>query len=610
MTQLSSADYIQEIETWKKASQIHSQRAIEQYKEVVVKVEDFRLEKLRNETLLDHITDIIIVVDAKQNIVLFNQSARTLTNLSLVDVLGKNITHILLQSFVNIIPYLEKEKVSNSLLEHEGKYYSVNIYTDNVAEDKYNVFVLSDVTEIISLQKSLEDEKKSLEHKVMRRTEDLEVEIFKKNKVQTKLEEMAYTDYLTKLPNREAFYEKLSDVMKVTSDEYFNFAVFFIDLDGFKGINDSLGHDVGDKLLMRTAELISHIVRKNDFVARLGGDEFVILLDKIKTKDTAEKIVEKLISLFQKPLYLDEHLVNVTLSIGILIKPESSSDISSILSMADKAMYEVKKNGKNSYMFFNQEMLDSLELEASILKKIQKAFSDDEFYLLFQPICSIDGEVLSSESLSRWKHNEEYISPSEFIPILENKGMIVQFTYDIIDQVYELFLHKKLLNCISINLSMYQFYENNFIEYLEKKQKQYPDFYGMISFEITEGIFSKDTNIIIDKLHQLRSMGYKIYIDDFGTGYSSFQYIKDYPVDVLKIDKIFVDEIVNDEKQYKLLKGIIALASSLDIEVIIEGVETQEQVSLIRQIDSFKGRIQGYYFYKPLDYDRLMEITN
>jgi len=263
-------------------------------------------------------------------------------------------------------------------------------------------------------------------------------------------------------------------------------------------------------------------------------------------------------------------------------------------------MYEVKENGKNSYLFCDESLLERFGEKVDILNKIDGAMQNEEFYLNYQLICDLEGKVVSCEVLSRWKHKGKSISSFKFIAILEEKGMIGKFTYNIIDQVLLHLKDEKNIQSISINLSVSQFFDEYFIPYLEDKVSQYPDVIQRINFEITESVFKNDPQRILNTLLKLKEFGFKIYIDDFGTGYSSFEYIRTYPIDVLKIDKVFVNEITKDVKQYKLLQGMIHLAHSLDMRVIIEGVETQEQFDAIKVL-GLEVFIQGYYLYKPLD---------
>jgi diguanylate cyclase (GGDEF)-like protein len=601
--------YIQEIEVWKKASKIHADRAIEQYKNVVHNIEQFTYEKQRNETILDHISDIIIVLDTQNNILLFNRTARVYMNLKTQDVDKKNIYDVLETIFPDLLGYIQYKNIENTIVHFKEKYFSLNIHNENILEKRYSIIVMNNITEIIKLQKSLAYEKTSLEDKIIQRTKDLRKEVSQKEKAHRKLKKLVLTDFLTKLPNRQAFYQELERVMQYNEQlQHYSFAVLFIDLDGFKSVNDSLGHEIGDKLLIEISKILKKSIRNDDFVARLAGDEFVVLVDAVTSQSHVENIAQKLVKSFQKQIDIEKkHSLTVTVSIGILMNPDISSSISEILSMADRAMYEVKNSGKNSFRFFNNDMLVLLKKEVNIVQKVEEGLSNNEFYLHYQPICNLDGIPVSCEVLSRWKHKGTAISPFEFIPILENRGMIAKFTYKIIDDVFEILSKMDNISCVSINLSVYQFYEENLVEFLSEKCKKFPNNSHQISFEITESIFTKDPEMIFAKLQAIKEMGYKIYIDDFGTGYSSFEYIRKYPVDVLKIDKVFVDEIVNDLKQYKLLQGMVALAKSLDIDVIIEGVETSEQFELIKKIDK-NIKIQGYYFYKPLELSHLEKL--
>ncbi|MFT5661387.1 MAG: diguanylate cyclase (GGDEF)-like protein [Sulfurimonas sp.] len=608
-SKITEAQYIQEIKVWKKSSEIHAKKAIEQYKNILKNIEDFQFEKTRNDAILNYLSDTIIVLDHEQCISIFNEAACQLVNVSAQDIIGKHIDKLPYELYTLIDKYLSSGEYEE-ILHFREKYFSIEIKDTKIGTHIYKVILLSDISNLMALQLLLEKEKASLEDKVNSRTQELQEEVIHKNKVHEKLEYLVLTDFLTELPNRKAFNSKLETLMKknVSSDKH-KFCLFFIDLDGFKTVNDTFGHDVGDKLLIKLSKLMKETIRNNDFIARLAGDEFVLLLDNVTDKIIVQHIAHKLLNITKKQIVLENgKKIAISFSIGILMNPAKGLDTSTILSMADRAMYEVKDNGKNSYMFFNEDMLEDFEQKIDVFKRLDDALKNNEFYLNYQPICDIEGNILSCEALSRWKYKGKNISPAKFIPIIEEKGLIVAFTYKLIDNIFMSFLEENFtIPSVSINLSVFQFYDSNLISYLEEMKKLFPKNISRVCFEITESIFTKDPNMILEKLSIIRNLGFKIYIDDFGTGYSSFDYIRKYPVDVLKIDKVFVDEITTDERQYKLLKGMISLASSLDIDVVIEGVETQEQCNLIKLLNT-EVKIQGYLFSKPLNQDELIEL--
>lgn len=287
--------------------------------------------------------------------------------------------------------------------------------------------------------------------------------------------------------------------------------------------------------------------------------------------------------------------------------PPKGLDHFTMLSLADKAMYKVKESGKQSYCFFDEKMSEEFYKKTEIMNKINNALHTDEFFLEYQPICDGAGNILSCEVLSRWKNDGKYISPIYFIPILEEKGLIGEFTYKVIENVYRDLSADLPISCASVNLSILQFYDEDLISFLEKKAKEFPNIAPRIGFEITENVFSRDPDIVRKKLTSIKALGHKIYLDDFGTGYSSFGYIHDFPVDLLKIDKVFVDDIIDDQKQYKLLKGMISFGNSLEMDIIVEGIEYEKQVEYISKF-GINVKFQGYYFYKPMKKERLMAL--
>ncbi|MDQ7045663.1 MAG: EAL domain-containing protein [Sulfurimonas sp.] len=590
MFKIQEEMYIQEIQTWKNASKIHAKKAIEQYKEVVKHLDSLEDEKNRNEALMDNLSDIVIVVDEDFNIVLFNLLACSVFELSSKNIIGHRLTEY--SNLQTVFTLFTNQNIEN--IFYNTHYYKTDVNEILFNNKKHFILLLSDITEIYNLKELLKNEKKSLERRVEIRTQELS--------------DIAMNDSLTQLPNRNAFNQKLDALMqRDPKNGNFNFTLLFIDIDAFKAVNDTYGHMTGDELLIVFSNYLRKYVRGNDFIARLGGDEFVIILENIPKKSIVEKLAKNLLKISSENIIINDISLDISLSIGILMNPASDLSASMLLSMADKAMYAVKYNGKNSYKFFNEVLAKEFQRKIDLVEKLHNAFKNEEFYLVYQPICKGDKGHVSCEVLARWNHGGENISPVEFIQLLEEQGMINKFTYYIIDHIFSICNDEKFPICVSINLSLHQFDDENFVSYLEEKVKMNPDFSKKVNFEITENVFGKKDALILDTLTKMRKLGFKIYIDDFGTGYSSFDYIRKYPIDVLKIDKVFVDEILEDERQYKLLKGMISLAHSLDMQVIIEGIESKEQYEYIMAL-KYNVSYQGYYFYKPMLLEELYKL--
>ncbi|QOP43394.1 EAL domain-containing protein [Sulfurimonas sediminis] len=416
-------------------------------------------------------------------------------------------------------------------------------------------------------------------------------------------------DRITNLPNRKSFYEVVEKYLSSERNHHSLFAVMFIDVDNFKNINDTYGHTIGDKLLEIIAKRMKSCIRENDMLARLGGDEFAIFLQDIKNNIIAGNIANKIIDIIQKPIYINRHTIFTSVSIGIYVSGQQNLSQEKILSYADIAMYAAKNSGKSQYSYFNQDMYKQVEKEALIEIQLRDAIKNQEFLVYFQPIVEPKTEALYGvESLLRWKKEGEIISPIYFIKQLESNGMILDITYMLIEKVFDMIERNKFSSIVSINLSILQFYDENFIPFLKRQLEKYknvnPD---NIYFEITESIFAQNNDLILSTMELVKKLGFKFSLDDFGTGYSSLSYIKDYPINTLKIDKKFVDNLLEDIKAQELLEGIVHLAKTLHLTIIIEGVEDVATLKIVTNHSNVK--IQGYYYYKPMpqeEFERLL----
>ncbi|MBL4712328.1 MAG: EAL domain-containing protein, partial [Gammaproteobacteria bacterium] len=473
----------------------------------------------------------------------------------------------------------------------------------------YQLVLLEDSTELIDLQHMLESEKTHLEDRVVERTYELEQQITQKKTAQIKLEKMALTDTLTALPNRAAFEVQLQHALdRSRTDTAYKFAILFIDLDGFKIINDTFGRHTGDELLQEISHRMQSIVRGSDVVARIGGDEFICLLHTPGGESRIVTMAKIFLNEIAKPIVLSgNRKMSVSASIGICAGTGNETEASRIMTMSDLAMYEAKHRGKNRYEIFSESMWQQMQENVSLTSKMDQAFENKEFMPYYQPICDLDGNIIGAEVLSRWCHEGEMIPPGKFIPVLEQRGLIRKYTNNLIENVVQSLQQYEHLPRVSINLSIQQFYDEDFLAKVDQIFDKSPELRQRTSFEITESMFNQDPELIMYKINQLSERGFKIYIDDFGTGYSSFAYIRKFTADVVKIDREFVMNIEQSEKDLQLLKGMIALMKSLDMEVVIEGVETKQQLDKIRALEQ-TVKIQGYYFYKALPLEQFLAV--
>jgi len=421
-------------------------------------------------------------------------------------------------------------------------------------------------------------------------------------------------DSLTNLPNRTLFLERLSDALATIRRQRGTLALLFIDLDNFKSVNDTLGHDKGDLLLQQAAQRLKTCVREVDTIARFGGDEFTVILQMIDSANSAAQVAEKIIHTFTAPFMLSGNEAYIGASIGISLSPHDSSDPTVLLRNADIAMYQAKAAGRNQYYFFTEEINANAQARMNMELDLHRAIEREEFSIHYQPIIDLCSERISGlEALARWHHPEHgWIEPDKFIPLAEETGLINPIGEWILKtacQQGQQWLEEGMPPLvISVNLSSRQMMSGHMIDILEKilDETKYPT--EFLVLEITESLLLEDTATTTQQLHKLKEMGIKLSIDDFGTGHSSLSYLKRFPVDAIKIDKSFIQDMVKIPEDASLVQAIIAMSHSLGLSTIAEGVEDQEQLSLIRALKC--DFVQGYYFSKPLQSHELAEFLS
>lgn len=425
-----------------------------------------------------------------------------------------------------------------------------------------------------------------------------------------KIEHMAYHDALTDLPNRENFQQKLQKALNKADNAKHLLALFFLDLDRFKLVNDTLGHDVGDQLLMDVAACLRSCLEPNEAVARVGGDEFTILLPVITSQLEAQKRAEKILHTLNTWPFQSK-INQVTANMGIAIYPKDGTDGETLLKKADMAMYHVKKQGRNRYSFYTKKM--SLELRNQLIMEdqLQKALKNQEFRLYYQPLVNPAGHVVGTEALIRWQPpTGDLIPPDQFIPLAEETGLIVDIGRWVLEEAcrqnkaWQNIGYKPL--SVSVNLSACQFQQPDLPDQVADALRisgLAPEF---LNLEITETVAMQDADFTIETLHALRNQGATLALDDFGTGYSSFVYLKRFPIQTLKIDRSFVSDILSDPDDAAIVKVILDLARNLQIKVVAEGVETKGQAHFL----STNGcdLLQGYYFGKPMLPSKLAQL--
>lgn len=431
---------------------------------------------------------------------------------------------------------------------------------------------------------------------------------------QEKAEFLAYHDSLTGLPNRAKLEEDLTYSLAMAKRNKNSVFVLFIDLDRFKIINDTLGHQTGDELLKVLAQRLQRVLRDTDTVARMGGDEFIIVLDSNQTKKAAGYVCQRILDLIKEPITVKGHVLNTSASIGVSMYPEDGEDISTLIKNADAAMYYAKEKGKNNYQYYDEQLSIDVHEQLKIEQALKGVLQRDELYLCYQPQYILGTKKITSfEALVRWEHPElGFVRPDKFINIAEDTGMIIEIGKYIFDTACKQYVKLKQKNpslkYIAINISSVQFKDENFVNDVLGIIKKYKLKPYEVELEVTERYimeFSKDN---METITKLRDIGFRFSIDDFGTGYSSMSYLTKLPIDVIKVDKAFVDNTPHDHGNVQISKAIVALSKSLGFSVIAEGIEYEEQEKYLQSINCNMG--QGYLFSKPLKFDDALSLLN
>ncbi len=456
-------------------------------------------------------------------------------------------------------------------------------------------------------------EHKQLEEKIKLANIKLKHEIKERVHAQQELAYLAKHDPLTSLPNRNLFYEQLQEAIRRAEMEDDAIAVLMVDLDNFKQVNDTLGHPVGDRLLVDVSNRLNSIVNKNYFLSRFGGDEFIVILEGCSDNFIVDAHAKEIIDLVSQPFHLQDQEIRIGCSIGITLYPDDGNEPDQLIRDADIAMYHAKDQGRNMFKYFTEEMDQDITERATLRNMLHGALERNEFEVHYQPQVEVKtGRVTGLEALLRWyPENGESVSPDKFVPLLEESGLINEVGTWVLRQACQQigFLHDKGLKniTIAVNLSPRQFLQENLADTVESVLEETGLDTKYLEFEITENIFMEDLDLIQKTMLRLKEIGVKIILDDFGTGYSSLGYLKRFPINGVKIDKEFVKDIIDNNDSLELVTAIIAMANGLNLDTLVaEGVEEESQLDLLRE--SGCSTYQGYLYSKPLVSESLRSL--
>ncbi|MGD8189720.1 sensor domain-containing protein [Brevibacillus ginsengisoli] len=428
-------------------------------------------------------------------------------------------------------------------------------------------------------------------------------DITEQKRYEERLTFLAYHDDLTGLPNRRRFQEEMTQSIEDAKRLGKPLAILFLDLDRFKIVNDTLGHNKGDQLLQMVGNRLNELL-SDHLVARLGGDEFVVLVKDFQSLEDLSNMAQQILQVIESPVNINSYEFFVTSSIGIAVLEDDSTNADSLMKNADQAMYAAKANGKNNYYFYESKQELKLFPRLKLEHLLRKAIKQDEFELHYQPVYhTLTGEITCMEVLIRWAQPTlGMIMPGDFIPIAEETGLIVPIGEWVLKTACtqnKRWQEQGLSHIpIAVNLSPFHFQQQNVVQRIAGILQETGLDSKYLTLEITESMAMQQVDAAINKLQDLKEMGIKVSIDDFGTGYSSLSYLKKFPIDSLKIDRSFIKDIVANHEDATIVKAIIVMARSLKRQIIAEGVETEEQMNLLRELGCTK--MQGYLFSKPI----------
>ena len=541
--------------------------------------------------LLDNVDEGIVSISSNGRIELFNPGAERMFNYRSADILGENISMLMPEPYRSEHnQYLERYLQTGeshvigaarevSAQRRNGETFPMELRVSEFSLDGQRMFIgiMRDITE-----------RKATEEKIIH---------------------LAHFDALTDLPNRRLVEDRIQQTIAWARRTDAQFAVMFIDLDKFKSINDTLGHNVGDQLLQMVAQRLIESLRAEDTVGRQGGDEFIVLLASLSAAEDSAVVAQKILSALSAPFVINGQDLHTGASIGIAVYPQDGEDVETLLKNSDTAMYHAKEAGRSNYQFFAQTMNAAAAERLLLESSLRQAIDRNQLLLHYQPLVNIaDGRIVATEALVRWNHPElGLISPARFIPIAEDSGVIIPLGDWVLRRAcYQLKQWREQgipLQRMVVNLSPRQFRQKHLVQTFTQVLKETGVDPHWLGLEVTESVIMENPEEAIGILCELKALGIELSLDDFGTGYSSLSYLKRFPIDKLKIDQSFVRDITTDPDDEGMVAAIIVMAHQLSIRVVAEGVETEAQLAFLRGQGC--DEYQGYYFSRPLPADEL-----
>ena len=536
--------------------------------------------------VIDHVNEGIISISEQGTIELFNPRAESMFGHDENEMLGRHISELL--------PEPQPAERDGYLKRHlfAGGDSSTGLTREFAARRKNG--------QNFTVEVRLSDFNLAGRHRIIAAMLD----ISERKAAEEKIIHLATHDALTDLPNRTLIQDRIDQAIRRARRSGSNFGVLFIDLDQFKTINDSLGHDIGDKLLQAVANRLIQCLRSEDTVSRQGGDEFIVLLPSLASPEDCAVVAGKILNTLTAPISISGHDLHTSASIGIAVYPKDGGDVETLLKNSDTAMYHAKEEGRGSYRFFAAESNAAAAERLMLGNSLHRATERNEMSMHYQPLVSIaDGQVIATEALLRWNHPKlGFVSPVKFIPIAEDSGQILPLGEWVFREVCKQIANWRgqgfLLPRVAINISPRQFRQKHLAQTFAGIIKETAVDPTWISLEITESSMMGNPTTAISTLEEFKEMGIELSLDDFGTGYSSLSNLKRFPIDKLKIDRSFIRDLAKDSDDAAMVTAIIAMAHRLGIQVVAEGVETDAQLAFLRAYGC--DEYQGYYFSKPM----------